>query len=118
MGTTQIYGYETRNKKEEQIYSVERPNLTFYRRYIDDIMMIWKGTEDSLKYVFDEINQNRYGISFTGDWNQYSIDYYKANGKLGTRTFFKQTDCNGYIPTKSCHHPIRTDYEDLKKLQQ
>lgn len=35
--------------KEEQIYSGERPNLIFYRCYIDDIVMIWRGTETSLE---------------------------------------------------------------------
>lgn len=38
------------------------------------------------------------------------IDYldlkiYEENGKLNTIAFFKQTDCNGYIPTRSYHHP-------------
>lgn len=95
--------------EEEQIFSVHRANLKLYRRYIDDIIIIWKGSEEELQAFFDEINQNIYGITFTGNWNIQSIDYldlqiYKNNGILNTRTFFKTTDRNGYIPANSCHH--------------
>lgn len=48
--------------EEEQIYSVERPNLKFYRGYIDNIVMIWKGMEVSLKSFFDKFKENRHGI--------------------------------------------------------
>lgn len=79
---------------EEQIYSAVRPNLILYRRYIDDILIIWKGTEESLQEFFDEINQNIYGITFSGNWSRHSIVYldlhiYKENGKLHTRTLKK-----------------------------
>lgn len=95
--------------KEEQIFSVRRENLKFYRRYIDNIVIIWRVSED-LQTFYNEINQNIYGITFTGNWSRQNIDYldlqvYKNNGHLNTRTFFKITDRNGYIPTKSYHHP-------------
>lgn len=77
--------------KEEQIYSIERPNLKSYRSYIDDIVIIWQGTEELLQEFFDEINQNIYEMSFPGNWSKYIIDYldiqiYKENRKLNTRT--------------------------------
>lgn len=96
--------------EEEQIFSIRRKNLKLYHRYIDDIVIVWRGTEGELQAFFDEINCNAYGISFSGSWNKRSINYldlqiYKENGNLNTRTFFKSTDRNGYIPTSSCHHP-------------
>lgn len=95
--------------EEEQIYGVQRQNLKMYRRYIDDIMIIWKGTECELQALFKEINQNIYGITFYGTWSKQTIYYldlqlYKNNGYINTRTFFKSTDRNAYIPTNSCHH--------------
>lgn len=86
--------------EEEQVFSINRPNLKLYRRYIDDNVIIWNGTEETLQQFFDEINQNIYGITFSGQWNRHNIDYldlqiYKENGKLKTRTYFKQTDRNG-----------------------
>lgn len=69
-------------------------------------LIVWSGTETELQSFFDEINQNIYGITFSGTWNQHTIDYldlqlYKNNEHLETMTF---TDMNGYIPTNSCHH--------------
>lgn len=96
--------------EEEQMYSVRRSNLKMYRRYIDNRVIIWKGTEKELQEFFDEVNHNIYGISFTGSWSRHNVDYldlqvYKENGKLCTKTFFRKTNRNGYIPTNSCHHP-------------
>lgn len=89
---------------------MRRENLKLYKRYIDDIIIIWRGTENGLKSFLEEINHNIYGITFTGVWDKQSIDYldlqiFKAGRELHTRTFFKKTDRNGYIPTNSCHHP-------------
>lgn len=96
--------------EEEQIYNIQRTNLKMYGRYIDDILIVWGGTEEELHIFFDEINQNIYGITLSGDWSKQSIDYldlqvYKNNGYRDTRTFCKNTDRNGYIPTNSCRHP-------------
>lgn len=96
--------------EEEQIYSIERRYLKLYRRYIDNIVIVWGGTEVELQHFFDEISCNINGLTFSGKWNKESIDYldlqiYKNNGYLNTRTYFKTTDRNGYIPTSSCHHP-------------
>lgn len=96
--------------EEEDLFRRTRTEMEFYRRDIDDIFMIWSGTEESLKKFLEDINHNRYGIKFTGDWNKELVNYldlqiFKNNNRLDTRTFFKETDRNGYIPTRSCHHP-------------
>lgn len=96
--------------EEEQIYSTNRSHLKFYRRYIDDIVIIWGGTEEELQMFFDELNHNIYGLSFSGNWSRRNINYldlqiFKEDGHLSTKTHFKDTDRNGYIPTSSCHHP-------------
>ena len=94
----------------EHIYGQNIPQLRHYRRYIDDLIILWDGTEDSLETFIEELNNNRFGITFTGSWHNQSVDYldlqiFKHNGELCTRTFFKKTDRNGYISTSSCHHP-------------
>lgn len=96
--------------EEENIFNKARPEIGFYRRYIDDIILIWKGTETALKTFINNLNHNKYGLSFTGNWNPTEIDFldltiFKSDGKLHTKTFFKKTDRNGYIPRSSCHHP-------------
>lgn len=57
-----------------------------------------------------QLNDNRYGMTFTGKWHTETIDYldleiFKNRGELCTKTFFKKTERNGYIPISSCHHP-------------
>lgn len=96
--------------EERYIYGISRPEIKFYRRYIDDIIIVWEGSSESFLDFLDELNQNDYGISFTGKSNPDVIDYLdlqilKQGGELFTKTFFKVTDRNGYIPTSSCHHP-------------
>lgn len=81
-----------------------------YRRYIDDLIILWDGTPESFAMFLENLNTNSYGITFTGKCNHQKIDYldleiYKVEDTLHTRTFFKVTDRNGYIPTSSCHHP-------------
>lgn len=51
------------------IFGKFRTELEVYKRYIDDIIIVWKASEDSLKATFKEININAYNI-FTGEWNQ------------------------------------------------
>lgn len=84
--------------------------MKLYRRYIDDLVILWDGTADTFLQFLQELDTNRYGLSFTGKWDTEHIDYlnleiYKNGTSLHTRTFFKVTDRNGYIPTSSCHHP-------------
>lgn len=43
--------------EEEQIYSVQRENLKMYRRYIEDIVIIWRGTEEELHFFFRQNKQ-------------------------------------------------------------
>lgn len=49
-------------------------------------------------------------IRFTYEANTVSVNFLdlvitEEEGKLITKTFFKATDRNGYIPVGSCHHP-------------
>lgn len=81
-----------------------------YRRYIDDLIILWEGTTETFEEFLEDLNTNRYGITFTGKWNHKLIDYldleiFKSGGALCTRTFFKTTDRSGYISTTSYHHP-------------
>lgn len=96
--------------EEQYIFSKNIPQIKMYKRYIDDVIILWNGTTDSLTKFLDNLNNNKYGITFTGKWSPDKIDYldleiFKTGEKLLTRTFFKPTDRNGYIPTASCHHP-------------
>lgn len=96
--------------EEEYIYNQQIPQIKLYRRYIDDLIILWDGTPDTFEEFLQQLNINKYGITFTGKWNLEKIEYldleiFKTGTSLYTRTFFKETDRNGYIPNSSCHHP-------------
>lgn len=53
---------------------------------------------------------NQFRLKCTGTCDLYHISFLdlvltKADGYITTKTFFKETDRNSYIPTASCHHP-------------
>lgn len=96
--------------EEEYICSKKIPQLKFYRRYIEDLIVLWDGTPEAFEEFLQTLNINRYGLTFPGKWNNHKIDYldleiFKRDEGLHTRTFFKATDRNGYMPMSSCHHP-------------
>lgn len=59
------------------------------------------------------MNKNKYGLKFTAEYSLSIINYLdlrltKHLARVGTKTFFKATDGNGFVPLQSCHHPQRT----------
>lgn len=96
--------------EEEYLYARNIPHLKFYRRYIDDLIIIWEGTPEEFEEFLKNLNTNKYGLTFTGKWSHQKIDYldleiFKNGDRLYTKTYFKDTDKNVYIPITSCHHP-------------
>lgn len=96
--------------EQEEIYGKSRQDRALNKRYIDNVIILWRGTEAGLQEFLNEINQNKYYISFSGEWSSEQVNFldlvvYKQAGKLHTHTFFKETDRNGYIPTHSCNDP-------------
>lgn len=96
--------------EEHCIFGVPTPEISLYKRYIDDIIILWNGTVEALETFLSNINNNCYGLKFTGNWDLYEISFLalvlvKANGRIQTKTYFKGTDRNSSIPMASCHHP-------------
>ena len=99
------------NKWEnEEIFGKCWPHIQIYKRFIDDILIVWKGNREQLSNFIEHINANHYEIKFTvnvqPDVTQFlDLEIFKVEGELHTKTHFKETDRNGYIPFGSCHHP-------------
>lgn len=63
------------------------PEHKFYKRFIDDIIVVWEGLEESLEHFMREIIRNPYDITFIGQWHDQKVDYldlavFKGNEKL------------------------------------
>jgi len=83
-----------------------------YKRFIDDIFLIWIYSLKSLEEFIDYLNNAHTTIKFTSEISEDSISFldttvYRITGtnKLGVRLFTKDTDTHAYL-TYTSSHPI------------
>ncbi|CAN2389486.1 hypothetical protein PRIEUP_LOCUS5899, partial [Pristimantis euphronides] len=58
----------------EEFFNINgRSNTVLYKRYIDDLLLIWRGSHDSLKSLVFELNQNNWGLEFTSTIHESNI---------------------------------------------
>lgn len=67
---------------------------------------VWK----EIKRVSEFLNNNAYNIKLTVNYDTETIPFldleiYRSSNQLFTRTYVKDVDRNGYVSTRSCHHP-------------
>ena len=111
-------------------------NIILYKRYIDDVIMIWR----SLKpYDFNEFRGWLHkipGLSWTFKFHEFEAPFldltiYRGKSQFATRTHEKQLNLHLYIPYRSAHPPgnlkglviglirrYQRQNTDLKDLQQ
>ena len=84
--------------------------ISFYKRFIDDIFIIWHGTEEDLKEFMTKINKAHPTIKFTVSYNiaDRSTTFLDTkvsikNGKISTTLYRKPTDRVQYLLPDSCH---------------
>ena len=88
--------------------------IIFYKRFIDDINLLWSGSELILKQYFKEFNEldktGRIKVKWV-TWHQESVfleviykpDDISISHKLKTRTYQKPLNVYAYIPFSSFH---------------
>ena len=96
------------------------PTIIFYKRYIDDIFLVFKGDEQQLLATLQHLNTILNGISLTHNYSQSHVDFlditiFKDYNKpanidirspsyrFGYRTFQKQLNKYLYLPKQSIH---------------
>ena len=95
--------------KFEQDFLEEAP-LTplFWKRFIDDIFMIWTHGEEKFEEFFVKINAVHPNIKFEATRSESSVSFLDVevklkNGKIETDLFNKPTDSHNYLDWNSCH---------------
>jgi hypothetical protein len=85
-------------------------HIRFYKRYIDDILIFWSGTEEDLETFINEINKLHHSIKFTCDYNfaTKSTTFLDTtisllNNTINTDLYRKPTDRVQYLLPNSCH---------------
>ncbi len=84
--------------------------IHFYKRYIDDILVFWKGSLEQLNDFMTKINSLHHSIKFTCDYNiaTRSTTYLDTtvslwNDAINTDLYRKPTDKVQYLLPSSCH---------------
>jgi len=84
----------------------------FWKRYIDDILLIWTGTEEELKAFLEFLNSLHPTIKFTHDYDftTKSVNFLDTkitikDGNISTDLFQKETHSDQYLLPTSTHPP-------------
>ena len=90
------------------IYPMIKNYCIKYLRFIDDIFMIWTGTQQQLKTFINNINNVHPSIKFTTHYSKEQIAFLDttiqiSNSRLITKTFKKPTDRSSYLHNTSYH---------------
>lgn len=95
--------------KGDVIYANRRPELVVWRRYIDDVLLLWNGRMQSLEGFIENIIDNQLRIVLQHEARAHKIHFLDLNIEVKdgsiTTTYFKETDLNSFIGQGSCHHP-------------
>ena len=102
---------------EEKLLSHSTTNPILWKRYIDDILCIWPGSQQSLDDFIEYLNKAHTTIKFTCESSTHSVDFlditiykgnrYRSTGILDFKPFFKSTNKFQYLEYSSAH-PRRT----------
>lgn len=85
-------------------------HIIYYGRYIDDIILIWEGTSESIESFVKHCNCNSLGLSFTHVIDPeklifLDLELFHSESEIHATNFVKPTAGNSYIHYQSCHHP-------------
>ena len=97
---------------EEKFLSQHPKQPTLWKRFIDDVFMVWPHTLEELHEFLRGLNGMQKKIKFTAEISTHSCDFldltiYKsptfyATGKLSTKIFYKPTNSFSYPLGSSC----------------
>ncbi|CAJ0964481.1 unnamed protein product [Ranitomeya imitator] len=84
-------------------------HVIYWRRYIDDVFLIWTGDVGSLLDFHNDLNSSVSGLTFSLSHDPVSMNFLdtkviiSANRTIETDLFVKSTDKNNLLKYDSCH---------------
>ena len=89
-----------------------RNHALLYVRYIDNLFIIWKGSEAELREFLKEINTVHPSIKFDHEYSRNTVNFLDTTvrvmgKKFATNLYTKPTDRRAYLHSKS-YHPDKT----------
>lgn len=97
--------------EESHVLGGDAPNLehiVMYRRFIDDLLFVWKGTEEGFREFVKVLENVELNLKFTSSFNTNRIVYldlliYIRDGKIATTVHTKSCSGNSLLRADSCH---------------
>ncbi|XP_031751078.1 uncharacterized protein LOC116408410 [Xenopus tropicalis] len=82
--------------------------IVLYKRYVDDLLLIWCGTEGEFTHFVDKININDLNLKFTYEFHKQTISFLDLsltirNTRIDTSIFRKTCSGNSLLRADSCH---------------
>ncbi len=97
--------------------------IIWWGRYIDDIILLWSGSETELLLFHSYLNNTNRNLKLSLDFSSSEINFLDlkiskdVNGDLHTSIFRKPTDRNTILRADSFHPPWLTDNIPLGQFQ-
>lgn len=88
--------------EEEEILHNPPYQLKLYNRFIDDLILFWDGSEQKLHEFMMHMNNKSITLSWESSHKSIhflDLEINNENNHIVTKTHFKTTDRNSYIPT-------------------
>ncbi|CAJ0939379.1 unnamed protein product [Ranitomeya imitator] len=97
--------------ESDYIYTNElfQSHCLLWRRYIDDVFCLWRGSQDTLFGFLEQINAVWPELSFTLNYSASSINFLdtmviqQLDGSITVDLYVKETDRNNLLLYQSCH---------------
>ena len=117
MGTKMAPAYANlfMGKLEEKLKDFGKPYIVLWKRFIDDIFVIWTGSKSEFITYMKKINQIHNTIKFTYELSEteltflditlYKGDRFNKNQFIDVRTHIKSTNKQLYVHATSYHPP-------------
>ena len=98
--------------RETVLTPLIREHITLFVRFIDDLLLVWKGSEEELLKFLEIINTLHLSIKFDYQYSRESVNFLDTTIKItGTRLtttlYTKPTDRKAYLHSRS-YHPKST----------
>ena len=98
---------------EEKLLNNYHTKPIVWKRYIDDILCIWPGSQEDFSQFVEYLNESHSTIKFTYECSQHSVDFldltiykgerYSTTNILDIKPFFKKTNKFQYLEYSSAH---------------
>lgn len=110
MGTRMAPNYANifMNDLETKFLSTQKIKPLLYKRFLDDIFIIWTDTQENLINFIESFNKAHPDITFTYTYSRTEINFLDVHvkvkdGSLTSNVYKKPTDRQQYLHFDSCH---------------